>query len=164
MSHRFLVLVVVLAAVLLPSPRLMAEPSRLISEATAARHGLTRPWFAQAQLAQGVARVSDVILSEGVLFVQSDTAMVQAIDAETGKTLWVRQIGRREYPSLTPAANHNFLVVVNGSRMYVVNRQNGNLLAERVLDGAPSVAVAVSATRAYVPIVGGVITAHASTT
>ena len=71
--------------------------------------------------------------------------MVQAIDAETGKTLWVRQIGRREYPSLTPAANHNFLVVVNGSRMYVVNRQNGNLLAERVLDGAPSVAVAVSA-------------------
>ena len=49
MSHRFLVLVVVLAAVLLPSPRLMAEPSRLISEATAARHGLTRPWFAQGR-------------------------------------------------------------------------------------------------------------------
>ena len=161
MSRRFLVCMALAWAVAGGgSAGLVAQASTLISETAAARLGLTRPWFAQLALAQAGARITDIVLSEGVLFVQSDTAMVQAIDAETGKTLWARQIGRSSYPSLTPSANHHFLVVVNGSTMYAVNRQTGVLLLEKVLDGSPCVGVAASATRAYVPIAGGVIAAH----
>ena len=134
-----LVPVSALLAVLCLSGRALAGQSTLISETTAAQHGLVRPWFTQLDLMQERARVHDIIRLRRVLYVQTDTAIVQAMDAETGKTLWTRRIGRAKYPSLTPGANQDQLVIINGSRLYVVNRHNGNLLYERYVDraGAP---------------------------
>lgn len=134
--------------------------SSLIPETTAVRHGLTRPWFAQLEMAQERSRIHDIVLDEGVLFVQTDMAVVQAIDAETGKTLWVKQIGRPGYAALTPGANRYVLVVVNGSHLYVVNRKDGRLLLEKQIDGSPGAGIAVSEKRVFMPLVNGMITTY----
>jgi len=154
---RRLMVIAAFLAVSSPWALAVAGQNVLIPETTAARHGLTRPWFTQLELAQEQARVTDVILCDGVLYIQTDTAVVQAVDAETGKTLWSRQVGRPGHPSITPDANNNLLVVVNGSRLYVVNRHNGALLYERAIDGAPVAGIAVSLKRAYVPMIDGMI-------
>ena len=131
----------------------------IISETQAARHGLARPWIAQLQVDRSRARLRYLALYEGALYAQSDRAMVHAIDAETGQTLWARQIGRPDHPSLQPGVNDDLLAVVNGSRLYVVNRYNGDLLLERELPGAPGAGPALSRRRAYVPMLNGMMVA-----
>ncbi|MBN2473395.1 MAG: PQQ-binding-like beta-propeller repeat protein [Pirellulales bacterium] len=158
---RFFVLATMLTAVLCSGGRLSAAMrGAIIAETTAQRHGLARPWFAQIQLDRSRARVSSLLLSEGVLYVLTDRAMVHALDAETGATLWARQVGRPNHPSLAPAANHDFLAIVNGSRLYVCNRYNGDLLYEIQIDGAPGAGPALNERRAFIPMVNGLVIAY----
>jgi hypothetical protein len=134
--------------------------SQLISEPAARRHGLTRAWFTQARLDRSRARVSHVVLNGGTLFVQTDQATVNAIDAETGQALWAEQIGRRDHPSLTPGVNSDLVAVVNGSFLYVVNRHTGKLLWSTELEEAPGAGAALSSYRAYVPMTTGLMMSY----
>ena len=136
---------------------LAARRGEIIPETAARRHGLARPWFTQIQLDRARARVSHVVLDRGTLFVQTDHAVVHAIDAETGQTFWAKQVGRRDHPSLTPGANKNFVAVINGSFLYVVNRFSGKLLWKTQLEGAPGGGPAMSEQRLYVPMVDGMV-------
>lgn len=137
-----------------------AHPGRVISETTALRHGLTRPWFTQIQMDLAQGRVRDVVLDSGTLFVQTDQALLHAIDAETGQTLWAEQIGRRGHLSLTPGANEDLLGVVNGSYLYIVNRHNGKLVWKTQCEGVPGAGPALSRHRAYVPMVNGLVVSY----
>ncbi len=132
----------------------------LIPETTAARHGLTRPWFTQVQMDLGRARVRHVVLYEDALYVQTDSAMVHAIDAETGETLWAKMVGRSGHPSMVPGVNRDLVAIVNGSRLYVCNRFNGDLLYEAEVDGAPGAGPGLSEERAYVPMINGMVMAY----
>jgi len=158
---RQLILAAALLAAWSPWDRLLAAPrSELIPETTAARHGLTRSWFTQIQMDRSRTRVQDVVLHEGTLYVQTDRAMVHAVDAETGKTIWAREVGRPNHPSLTPSVGDDLLGVVNGSRLYVCNRYNGDLLYEIRVDGVPGAGVCLSKRRVYVPMVSGMLLAY----
>jgi len=137
-----------------------AYRNELISEPAASRHGLTRPWFSQVTVDQGRARVQDVIYHGGVLYVQTTQATVHALDAESGQTLWTRQVGRPGHPSMPMGVGRDLLGVVNGSRLYVVNRYNGELLHESQINGAPGAGPAISEKRAYVPLANGLIMAY----
>jgi hypothetical protein len=133
--------------------------SEIIPEGLAAQHGLTRTWMTQVEMDGGGSRLKHLVLYDGILFAQTDRAMVHAIDAETGATLWSKQIGRPEHPSLTPGVGHTLLAIVNGSRLYVANRLNGKILLETDIDGAPGAGPAVSDQRVYVPLVKGLLLA-----
>lgn len=134
--------------------------SPIIPETTAARHGLTRAWMVQVRVDRSRGRVTHLLLDRGTLFVQTDRAVVQALDAETGQTLWTSQIGRRDHPSLAAGANDNLLAVVNGAYLYVVNRHSGKLLWKNEIDGAPGAGPALSSIRAYVPLANGRVLAY----
>jgi len=137
-----------------------ARPSGIIAETTAARHGLTRPWFTQVQLDTSRSRVRYVVLYEDAIYVQTDRAMVHAIDAETGQTLWARMVGCSDYPSMTPGVNQDLVVIINGSRLYACNRYNGDVLFETQVEGAPGAGAGLSSQRAYVPMVNGMVMAY----
>ena len=159
--NRPLVCCAALAAVLCAcGPAPAALRNELIPQTTAARHGLTRAWYTQVQMDSGRSRVQDVVLDRGTLFVQTDRAMVHAIDAETGRTLWAKQIGRPNHPSGAPGLGSRLLVVVNGSRLYAVNRRNGDVLFEAQVNGPPGAGAAVSDERAYIPMLSGMIVAY----
>ncbi len=158
---RYRVLAIAMIGVLSLSDQLLAEHrSEVISERVAARHGLARAWHAQVRLDRGRARVKHVVLNQGLLLVQTDRAMLQAIDAETGQTLWAIQVGQRNHPSLAPAANGEVVGAINGSTLYVVNRFTGKLLWKTQIDGAPGAGAELSDSRAYVPLTDGQIVAY----
>ena len=157
--YRFLALAMI--GVLLLSDQLLAEyRSEIISETVATRHGLTRAWHAQVQLDRGRARVRHIVLDRGTLFVQTDRAMLQAIDAETGQTLWATQVGQRNHPSLAPSANGEVVAAINGSTLYVVNRFTGKLLWKSRIEGAPGAGAELSDRRAYVLLTDGKMLAY----
>ena len=160
MIRRYLLAAAVVAAVASCSRSHAARPTPIMPEPTANRHGLTRPWFAQVQMDRGRARVQHIILYEGMLYVQTDRATVHAIDAETGATRWAGKVGRSNHPSFAPAANADLLAIINGSRLYVCNRHNGNLVYEAEVGGAPIAGAALSEQYAYVPMVDGLVTAY----
>ena len=132
----------------------------MISETVAAQHGLERAWFAQANIDRGRSRLQDIKLYDGVLYVISDSAIVQAFDAETRATLWSKRIGQPEQPCLPLGVGGDMLAVVNGSRLYVANRYNGDIIYEHVVDGAPGGGPAVNDRRVYVPMTTGMIEAY----
>ncbi len=137
-----------------------ARRSRIISEPAARRHGLTRPWFTQVQLDPSRARVRHMVLDAGTLFVETDQSVLHVIDADTGRTRWVQQVGRRDHPSFAPAANKSFVAMINGSYLYVLRRYDGKLLRKTLLENTPGAAPAVSQKRIYVPMLNGMVTSY----
>jgi len=134
--------------------------NEIVPQGLAAGHGLTRAWFTQVEMDPGRSRLKHLVLYDGILYAQTDKAIVHAIDAETGATLWVKQIGRPEHPSMTPGVGRKLLAIVNGSRLYVANRLNGKILLEADIDGAPGAGPAVSDQRVYVPTVKGLLLSY----
>jgi len=159
MRHR-IPLVAALCVVLCSSGPAWAARSELIPETTAARHGLARPWFTQVELDASRGQLRTLVLEGGVLYAQADGAILHAIDAETGRTLWRRTVGRPELLTLPPGVGSEMLAVLNGSRLFVLDRMTGELRYEKPVGGAPSAAPCPSAMRVYVPLSSGRVEAY----
>jgi outer membrane protein assembly factor BamB len=129
----------------------------LVSETTARRHGLTRSWYAQMDLNQASEKIAHATLQGGMLFVQTTGAVVHALDAETGRAVWVELIGRGDRFSAEPAANSKFVAVVNGSTLYLIERQTGRIEWTRKLRGSPGAGPVLTETHAFVPMINGVL-------
>ena len=92
-----------------------------------------------------------------VLYVQTTGGTLQALDAETGRTLWLRTIGKPGEPAMKPSANDTYLAVIRGSKMYLLDRTNGQLIYSRDLDHNPAFGPALSATRVFVAGLNGML-------
>jgi hypothetical protein len=134
-----------------------ASADEMISEAVARRCGLTRAWVTQAQVDPSRGRLQSLVLYDGTLFAQSNRAGLEAIDAETGQRLWSKLIGQPSNPSLPPGACRDLAAVINGTRLYVLNRYTGDILWETSVDGVPGGGAALSTKRAYVPTASGLV-------
>jgi len=132
----------------------------IISQGTALRYGLEREWFTQVELDRSRSRVQHIFQSRDTLFVQTDRGVIHALDAETGRTEWRRGVGNPDYPSLGSAANDKVLAVVNGSTLYVIDRNSGRQLWDRSLGTVPGAGPAVTAERVFVPMVNGRIESY----
>lgn len=131
--------------------------SGLISQSDAASVGLKRDWFARAAVNPARSSVVDWILAGDQLLILTDAGILQALDANTGQTLWVTPFGNPNYPSLGPAANDQFAAVVNGSTLYVLDRKSGKIQGQRKIGGAPGAAPAIGKDHVYVPTLTGLI-------
>lgn len=135
----------------------LAQAQTMISQTTASRYGLSRAWYAQVGSARATGSLEYVNFDEGMLLVQSSRGMLTAIDADTGRTLWETQIGPPGRSNSEPAANDKYVVVLNGSTLYVVNRSDGSIAWHRQVRGAPGAGPGISQTHAFVPIITGLV-------
>ncbi len=129
----------------------------LIDRNAAARFGMTRAWFAQVGSPRATGSISHIAYDHGTLLVQTTRGLLTALDGETGRILWSTQAGPSDRMCTAPAANAEFVVVVNGSMLVVIQRSNGSILWERQLRGAPGAGPGVSATHAFVPMINGLV-------
>jgi outer membrane protein assembly factor BamB len=158
LRHSFLV--AALSAAWCACNPVWAAQSDLVSEDVAAQHGLVRPWLSQVELDQVRSKIGSVMLFEGVLYIQTTTATIHAIDAETGRTVWSQQIGRPDYPTMPPDAKGDFLAAVNGSQLYLVNRLTGEVICDKAIKDAPGGGPAISSKRIFVPTETGLIISY----
>ena len=59
------------------------------------------------------------------LLASTDRGIVQSIDGETGRTLWVAEVGRPGQAIEIPGANDDFVGVVNRLGIYVLDARDG---------------------------------------
>jgi outer membrane protein assembly factor BamB len=88
---------------------------------------------------------------EITLYVTTDRAMVHAIDAETGRTLWTTVVGRRDFPTECPGVSEDYVAVLNGTSLYLLTRSSGQIAWIRRVDGVPAAGPAVSDHYVVVP-------------
>ncbi len=133
---------------------------QLVPRPVLAQQGLERAWFTQVELDRARDQIEGVTHSDDTLFVQTDSGVLQAIDAETGRTRWSISIGQGRHPSTAPAANDKYVAVIRGSRLYIADRATGGLIWDRQLVGGPGAGPAVTETRVFVPMINGRIEAY----
>lgn len=134
--------------------------STLITQEAAARAGLERAWFANVPVDPSRSRVTTWYLYKDRLYAVTNSGVASAINAETGEHLWSKQIGKPGYPAFGPSANADYLGIVSGSKLYILNRHNGRAEWVRPLGSAPSSGPALSDSYAYVALLSGRIEAY----
>ncbi|HEY5315490.1 MAG TPA: PQQ-binding-like beta-propeller repeat protein [Pirellulales bacterium] len=137
------------------APPATAKPT--VPPPTPAQTALVQAWQTRARLDSSRARLSHLVLQGNVLFAQSDRADVEAIDAETGRSLWNVIVGNANYPSVPVAAFGQHVAVVNGSTLYALDRSTGGVQWTRQLKGSPSAGPAITADRVYLPMLSGAL-------
>jgi hypothetical protein len=90
-----------------------------------------------------------------VIYVQSTSGTLHAMDAETGKTLWAVTVGNPRWPMLTPAANDDYVATINGSSLYLLDRATGEPVWNRPVGMNPTLSLAMSDAWVFVPGLNG---------
>ncbi len=91
------------------------------------------------------------------LYAITGSGLIQAIDAETGRTRWKQAVGKRSHPTTGLAANNQVVVAVKGSQVFCLKSDTGELLWSRPTKSAPAGGIGISDTFAYVTTVAGFV-------
>jgi outer membrane protein assembly factor BamB len=94
------------------------------------------------------------------LTVLTTAGVVHELDARTGRTMWVAPVGNPDHPSLGPAANSEYVALLNGSTLFVLDKKDGRPVVIRRIGGAPGAAPAVAEKYVFVPLAMGRIEAY----
>jgi len=101
------------------------------------------------------AKVNTLEIPAVTLYFQTDAGSLHAVDGETGRTLWSVTLGRPDHPTLKPGASDEYVAVVNGSNLLLLNAADGSLKWRKSLGGAPGAGPAVNKSRVFCPLVNG---------
>jgi outer membrane protein assembly factor BamB len=127
----------------------------LVSNTVARQLGLERMWSTQLRVDPARGRVKYVTIHRGLLVAQTDRGTVQAVDAETGRTYWVAEVGRANALVQQPAVNDKYVAAINGGDLFVLDRSTGAIRWQQRLGNSPATGPAMSAERVFVPLDGG---------
>lgn len=134
--------------------------SQLVSDTAVRQGGLERMWSTSLRVDPARGRVQSVRFHANLVFAQTSLGVVQAIDAETGRTYWTTEVGSSNLETTPPSINNEFVAVTNGSTLYVLARATGAILYQQRLGGAPSAGPGVSEIDAVVPLSNGIVEAY----
>jgi outer membrane protein assembly factor BamB len=129
----------------------------LLGRAETAPLGLEPVWSTYVRVDAARGRLTSLQLTSGLLLAQTDQGVVQAIDPETGRTLWVREFGRSDYETMPPSANAKFVAVTNGPMLYLFDRASGAEMWTQRLSSSPSAGTGMNDERVFVPLDTGII-------
>ncbi|MEK6238278.1 MAG: PQQ-binding-like beta-propeller repeat protein, partial [Planctomycetales bacterium] len=95
------------------------------------------------------------------LYVQTKLNGVSCIDAETGRVLWSRQVGRPGKPSGAPAANDQYVCVLNANSVHLLSAETGKTMWDaKMRKSIPMAGAAISEEWVFVPQADGMISAY----
>jgi outer membrane protein assembly factor BamB len=129
--------------------------SLLPAESLLNRQGLTRRWWAHTTINSKRDKVLFLTVDESTLFVQTSAGIISAFDSESGKHLWSRSVGPADRAVFQATLNDELLFVVNGLRLFGVEKRTGGILWEIPLPGQPSSSPAADAGRVYIGFLDG---------
>ena len=99
--------------------------------------------------------ISSYTLPRSTLFALGANGRVFCIDADTGNTRWIQQVGDYRLPSVGLGASKTHVAVANGSSVYCLDFETGRVLwSGRCKDGIDS-SPTCSEENVYVPLVSG---------
>ena len=99
--------------------------------------------------------ITDYTLPKSTLFALGESGQVVSLDADTGATRWIQQVGDARLPSIGLGASKNHVAVANGSSIYCLEFETGRILwrgqCKDGIDSSPT----CSEENVYVPLLTG---------
>lgn len=152
LSRFFILVVLNLMAVNFSQAFIASQGNYLLPEEVTAPIGLKQGWFNQVALDTREDKLENIILVDKQIFVTTSCSSIQAINGETGTTMWWRRVGLEKYHTFSPAANSRVVAVLNGTMLYVFDRYNGKKILEVPLYGQPAAGPMISERFVYIPL------------
>lgn len=146
-----------------PAASVALGATRLLPQEQLNQLGLTRAWFGQVNLDRARNQIERAVLHGDRLTVLTSAGVVEDFNALTGESMWIAPVGNQNYPSLGPAGSDDYVAVVNGSTLYVLDRKDGRPIIIRRVGGAPGAAPAISSKFVFVPLASGRIEGYSLT-
>lgn len=134
--------------------------SPLVTQQEAAQAGLERAWFAHVPLDRTRSRVTSWYLHADRLYAVTNSGVITALNAETGEQLWSKQVGKPGHPAFGPSSNSQYIAIISGSKLYLLDRHDGRAIWVRPVGSAPSSGAALSESYAYVALITGRVEAY----
>lgn len=129
--------------------------TQLPSEQMLNRYGLTRSWWSHATINSKRDKLLYMVVDETHLFLQASSGSITAFDTETGKYLWTKQIGAADRAIYPATSNDTLLFVSNGTHLFAIRKDTGDIKWELGLPGMPASSPAADEQRVYVGFVDG---------
>jgi len=99
--------------------------------------------------------VEQFVVPKITLYASSERGTVNAIDGETGRTLWSVAVGNPDYPTTAPGANDEYVGLSNGSTIYVLRAEDGSVAWSRPGVNIPGAGPALTGEYMFVAMVNG---------
>jgi outer membrane protein assembly factor BamB len=119
-----------------------------------ARVGLERQWFGVVPLVE-TERLLKITLAPGLVFAQTDYAMLYTFDAESGRLLWSAQLGERTGFARGVAANKTAVFLTNANIMFALDKRTGRPIWRYNLGTIPTASPAATDERVVVGLTNG---------
>jgi outer membrane protein assembly factor BamB len=100
-------------------------------------------------------KLEAITVPQITLVAVSNSGVVQAIDAETGRTMWKVGLGNPRYPTEPAGMSDDYVAVVNGSDLYLLKAEDGEFIWKRKVVGSPGAGPAISSHMVFVPMISG---------
>lgn len=113
---------------------------------------LVRVWEAHAVLNVSRDHVAHIVNDEDVVFVQSSSGVVTAINAETGREMWTALVGRSDEVSMPASSNANIVMIVAGPTLYALDKFTGRQLFSFRLPSLPSAGPVITEGTFLIPL------------
>jgi outer membrane protein assembly factor BamB len=105
-------------------------------------------------------KIETTTLPQITLYGVTDAGVVQAIDSETGRTLWKAGIGQPGAPIEAVGVSDLYAAVVSASDLYLLKADTGEMVWKRRVIGAPGAGPAITSHLVFVPMVSGAMEAY----
>ena len=89
------------------------------------------------------------------LLVTASDGSLEMLDAETGKSLWMTQVGKTSQPTFPAMMNDEHIIVTNGSTIYVLETTTGKFLYSFRSEDGPGSAAGELNGRIFIPTLTG---------
>lgn len=89
------------------------------------------------------------------LLVTASDGSLEMLDAETGKSLWMTQVGKTSQPTFPATMNDKHVIVTNGSTIYALETETGKSLFSFRCEDAPGSAAGELNGRIFIPAITG---------
>ncbi len=99
--------------------------------------------------------ISDYSLPRSTLFALGASGQVICLDADTGATRWIQQVGDFRLPSIGLGASKTHVAVANGSTVYCLDFDTGRILFSGQCKNGIDASPVCSEENVYVPLVSG---------
>jgi len=113
---------------------------------------LVKLWDAQAVINTQRDKVSHIVNDEDVVFVQSSAGLVTALNAETGREMWIAQVGRTDEVSMPASSNASIVMIVAGPTLYALDKFSGKELFSYRLPSQPSAGPVITEGSFFIPL------------
>ena len=100
-------------------------------------------------------QINRFALPKSTIYSISNSGILHAINAESGKTNWETQVGSRSFPTSGVGGSKKYVAAVNGSTVYCLTAEKGSELWSRRCVNAVMGPPSVSDTAIFVPLIDG---------